>query len=44
MVGRASPKFNFLKIDIGIRLMPAPKSHKAFSKTASPIAQGIVNL
>ena len=44
MVGRASLKFNFLKIDIGIRLMLAPKSHKAFSKNASPMAQGIVKL
>ena len=34
MVGCAFPKFNFLKINIGIRLMLAPKSHKAFSKTS----------
>ena len=44
MVGRTYPKFNFLKIDIGIRLMLTPKSHGAFSKTAFPIAQGIVKL
>ena len=37
VVQHASPKFNFLKIENGIRLMLAPKSHKAFSKTASPM-------
>ena len=44
VVGRASPKFNFLKIDSGIRLMLAPKSQRAFSKTEFPMAQGMVKL
>ena len=41
VVGCASPNFSFLKIDQGIRLMLAPRSHKALSKTAFPIAHGI---
>ena len=44
VVGRASPKFNFLKIDRGIRLMLAPKSQRVFSKTQFPMAQGMVKL
>ena len=44
MVGRASPNPNRLNIDSGMRLILAPKSHKAFSKMEFPIVHGIVKL
>ena len=44
IVGCASPNFNFLKIDHGMRLMIATRSHRDFSKTKFPIAQGMVKL
>ena len=44
MVGRASPNPNRLNIDSGIRLMLAPRSHKAFSKMEFPIVHGMVKL
>ena len=43
MVGRASPNPGHLNIDSGMRLILAPKSHKAFSKMEFPIVHGIVN-
>ena len=44
MVGRASPNPNRLNIDSGMRLILAPRSHKAFSKMEFPIVHGIVKL
>ena len=44
MVGRASPYPNCLNIDRGMRLILAPRSHKAFSKMEFPIVHGIVKL
>ena len=44
MVRRASPNPNSLNIDSGIRLILAPRSHKAFSKMEFPIVHGIVKL
>jgi hypothetical protein len=44
VVGLASPKSSFLKIVKGIRLMLAPKSHRAFLNIASPMEHGIVKL
>ena len=44
MVGRASPNPNRLNIDSGMRLMLAPRSHKAFSKMEFPIVHGMVKL
>ena len=44
VVGLASPKPNHLKMDKGIRLILAPKSHRALSKIEFPILQGIVKL
>ena len=44
MVGRASPNPNRLNIDISIRLILAPRSHKAFSKIEFPIVHGMVKL
>ena len=44
MVGRASPNPNRLNIDSDMRLILAPKSHKAFSKMEFPIVHGIVKL
>ena len=42
MVGRASPNPNRLNINSDIRLILAPRSHKAFSKMEFPIVHGIV--
>ena len=44
MVRRASPNPNRLNIDSGMRLILAPRSHKAFSKMEFPIVYGIVKL
>ena len=44
VVGRASPNPKRLKMDKGIRLMLAPKSHSALSKITFPIVHGIVKL
>ena len=44
MVGRASPNPNRLNIDSGMRLILAPRSHKAFSKMEFPIVHGMVKL
>ena len=44
MVGRASPNPNRLNIDSSMRLILAPRSHKAFSKMEFPIVHGIVKL
>ena len=44
MVGRASPNPNSLMIDSSMRLILAPRSHKAFSKMEFPIVHGIVKL
>ena len=44
MVRRASPNPNFLNIDSDIRLILAPRSHKAFSKMEFPIVHSIVKL
>ena len=44
MVGRASPNPNRLNIDSGMRLILAPRSHKAFLKMEFPIVHGIVKL
>ena len=44
MVRRASPNPNCLNIDSGMRLILAPRSHKAFSKMEFPIVHGIVKL
>ena len=44
MVGRTSPNPNRLNIDSDIRLILAPRSHKAFSKMEFPIMHGIVKL
>ena len=44
MVGRASPNPNRLNIDSDMRLILAPKSHKAFSKMEFPIVHDIVKL
>ena len=37
-------QIQLLDIDSGIRLMLTPKSHRAFSKTEFPMAQGMVKL
>ena len=44
MVGRGSPNPNRLNIDRGMRLILAPRSHKAFLKMEFPIVHGIVKL
>ena len=44
MVRRASLNLNRLNIDSGMRLILAPKSHKAFSNMEFPIVYGIVKL
>ena len=44
VVGRASPNPNRLNIDSGMRLILAPRSHKAFSKMEFPIVHDIVKL
>ena len=44
MVERASPNPYRLNIDSGMRLILAPRSHKAFSKMEFPIVYGIVKL
>ena len=44
MVGRASPNPNRLNIDSDMRLILAPRSHKAFSKMEFPIVHRIVKL
>ena len=44
MVGRASPNPNHLNIDSDMRLIFAPRSHKAFSKMEFPIVHSIVKL
>ena len=44
VVGRALPNPNRLNIDSGMRLILAPRSHKAFSKIEFPIVHGIVKL
>ena len=44
MVGRASPNHNRRNIDTGMRLILAPRSHKAFLKMEFPIVHGIVKL
>ena len=44
MVRRASPNPNRLNIDSGMRLILAPRSHKAFSKIEFPIVHGMVKL
>ena len=44
MVGRTSLNPRRLNMDKGIRLILAPKSHKALSKMAFPMVQGIVKL
>ena len=44
VVGRASPNPNHLNIDSNMRLILAPRSHKAFAKMEFPIVHGIVKL
>ena len=44
MVERASPNPNRLNIDSTMRLILAPRSHKAFSNMEFPIVHGIVKL
>ena len=44
MVGRGSPNPNRLNIDSDMRLILAPRSHKAFSKMEFSIVHGIVKL
>ena len=44
VVGRASPNPKHQNMDRGMRLILAPKSHKALSKIAFPMVQGIVKL
>ena len=44
IVGLASPSSNLLKIDRGIKLMLALRSHNALSKTTLPMVRGIVKL
>ena len=44
VVGLASPKPNHLKMDKGMRLILAPKSHRALLKIEFPILQRIVKL
>ena len=44
VVGLASPKPGRLKMDKGMRLILAPKSHRALSKIEFPILQGIIKL
>ena len=44
MVGRASPNPNRLNIDSDMRLILAPRSHKAFSKMEFPNVHDIVKL
>ena len=44
VMGLASPNRSRLKIDKGMRLILAPKSHKALSKIEFPILHGIVKL
>ena len=44
MVGRASPNPRYLNMDKGMRLILASKSHKALSKMAFPMLEGIVKL
>ena len=44
MVGRASPNPNRMNIDSSMRLILAPRSHKAFSKMEFPIMHGMVKL
>ena len=44
MVGRASPSLIRPNIDSGMRLILAPRSHKAFSKMEFQIVHGIVKL
>ena len=41
-MGLASPNPSSLKIDKGMRLILAPKSHRALSKIKFPILHGIV--
>nr|GEV80187.1 hypothetical protein [Tanacetum cinerariifolium] len=44
LVGFGSPSPNFSHIELGIRLILAPKSAKALSMCKSPISQGIAKL
>ena len=44
VVGRASPNHSRLNMDKGMRLILAPRSHKALSKLEFPMVQGIVKL
>ena len=44
VVGRASPNPSHLNMDKGMRLILAPRSHKALSKIEFPIVHGIVKL
>ena len=44
MLGFASPKPSFLKIDNGIKLILAPRLDKDFSNIELPIDHGIVKL
>ena len=44
IVGHASPKLSFLKMESDVKLILDPKSQSAFSKIEFPIAHGIINL
>ena len=44
VVGRASPNPKHLNMDKDMRLILAPKSHRALSKMAFLVVQGIVKL
>ena len=44
IVGLASPKPSFLKMERGIKLMLAPRSQNALSNTTFPIEHGIMKL
>ena len=44
VVGRASPNPSHLNMDKGMRLILAPRSHKALLKMEFPIVHGIVKL
>ena len=44
VVGRASPNPSLQNMDKGMRLILAPRSHKALSKMEFPMVQGIVKL
>ena len=41
LVGRKSPNLSFSHMDMGIKLMLAPKSHRALSIMYGPITQGM---